>query len=673
MKRDGAELRPLDAASLQWRNARTPLSAKFDDVYFSAQDGLAESQYTFLAGNGIPRRWQTHAEPHFCAAETGFGSGLNFLLTWQAWNEHKGPTPDLHFVSVERFPLRKADLQQALTAWPTLAPLATQLLQEYPPALPGCHRLLFAAGRVRLDLHFGDAREVLAGLAGRQAGLVDAWYLDGFAPARNAAMWSQPLMHSVATLSREGATFATFTAAGNVRRALQQAGFAVHKATGFGGKREALRGHLPTPPPSSGEDGPLETPWDIPDHAATPVPGHVLVLGAGLAGCHVASALARRGIRVTVLDRGGIADGASGNTRGVLYTRLSRRHSTLVDFALLSYRFAQRCYANMLAGGDLQSGVDGELCGCYQTSGQSRDLAALAVSLRGLEEFAQVLDTQAASDIVGLTQTQGGYWFAGSGWLDPRAVCRALLAEDAIEVRTECGPLELVQQGACWQACAAGEVIAKADAAVVATGSDTGAIAQTAWLPLRKVRGQTTELPATESLRALRTVYCHAGYITPARLGSHCIGATFDMDDADCRVRHADHASNLSQLAGALPESGQELAAFDPATLSGRAAVRCASQDYLPVVGAVPDVPAFTAAYRGLQQNARRHIDHAAPCLPGLYVTSAHGSRGLTSTPLAAQILASMICNEPLPLERSLSRALAPARFLVRDIIRGRL
>lgn len=673
MKRDGAELRPLDAAPLHWRNARTPLSTQFDDVYFSAEDGLAESRYTFLAGNGIPLRWQTHTERHFCVAETGFGTGLNFLLTWQAWNEHEGPVPDLHFVSVERFPLRKADLQQALGAWPTLAPLATQLQQEYPPALPGCHRLLFAAGRVRLDLHFGDAQEVLASLAGSHAGLVDAWYLDGFAPARNAAMWSQPLMHTVATLSRPAATFATFTAAGKVRRALQQAGFAVYKAPGFGGKREALRGQVSMPPPRAGEDSPFRTHWDIPDHAPAPVPGHVLVLGAGLAGCHVASALARRGIRVTVLDRGVIAGGASGNTRGVLYTRLSRRHSTLVDFALLSYRFAQRFYANMLADGDLQGAVDGELCGCYQASEQSRDLAALALSLKGLEGFAEVLDAHAATEIVGLTQSQGGYWFAGSGWLDPRAVCRALLAEDTIEVRTERGPLELVQHGAYWHARAAGEVIAEADAAVVATGSDTAAIAQTAWLPLRKVRGQTTEVPATMSLRPLRTVYCHAGYITPARLGSHSIGATFDMDDADCSVRQADHATNLGQLAGALPEAGHELAALDPATLSGRAAVRCASQDYLPVVGAVPDVPAFTATYRGLQQNARRHIDLAAPCLPGLYVTAAHGSRGLTSAPLAAQVLASMICNEPLPLERSLSRALAPARFLIRDIIRGRL
>ena len=667
MKREGAVLRPLDTASLYWSDGGTPFSTTFDDVYFSAEDGPAEGRYTFLAGNQLPERWGTHKAPHFCITETGFGTGLNFLLTWQAWRECTRPVPDLHFVSVESFPLRATDLERALSAWPALAPLANQLLRQYPVPLPGCHRLLFAEGRVRLDLHFGDALDVLGGLAQRQAALVDAWYLDGFAPARNAAMWSQPLLRAVAALSREGATVATFTAAGEVRRALQQAGFAMHKVPGFGRKREALRGRLQAAPAYPIDDSP--TPWDVASHAPAPVPGHVLVLGAGLAGCSIASALAHRGIRVTVLEQAGVAAAASGNTQGVLYTRLSRQHSALVDFALLSYRFALGFYADMLASGRLRAGIDGELCGYFQSGDRPAEMAALADSLQGLEAFAQVLDARAASEFLGLQQTRGGYWFAGSGWLDPRSVCQALLAHERIRVQTHCGALSLVHHAASWRACAAGKVVAEADVAIIATGSDTNALAQTAWLPLRKVRGQTTELPSTTSLGGLRAVYCHTGYIAPARNGQHCIGATFAMDDADCSVRVADHASNLSRLQNALPDTDRELAALDPAALTGRAAVRCASPDYLPVVGAVPDVPAFIATYSALAHNARQHIAQAAPCLP---VSTAHGSRGLTSTPLAAQTLASMICNEPLPLERTLSRALAPARFLIRDIVRGK-
>lgn len=670
MKRDNSPWRCVQAATLRWSETGPPVSDTFDDVYYSQDNGLEESQHVFLQGNNLPQRWHNHPRRHFCIAELGFGTGLNFLLTWQAWRESPEPRPDLHYLSIEKHPLTHQDLARALACWPTLDMMAIPLQNAYPGLLAGQHRILLDEGRVRLDLWWEDAAEALPDLAARELPLVDAWYLDGFAPSRNASMWTAQILNAAAALSHPGASLATFTVAGQVRRNLTDAGFRVNKVPGYGHKRECLRGVFEKK--HTVQTSTDLSPWDIPA-TAPGRPDCALVVGGGLAGCATAAALARRGIKVTLLDQGSLAAAGSGNDQGILYTRLSRKHSSALDFALQSFQFATCSYRNMFLAGELTAQRDGNLCGYFQQSDNAGDMAALRDALVGLEELAQVLDAAGASDVLGIDQPSAGYWYPGSGWLRPVAVCRALLDSEKIRVIENCGEVSLRFEGGDWQAVADGKILAQAACAIAATGTGTTTIQQFSWLPLQTIRGQITHLPAASIFDSLRAALCHEGYIAPAREGSHSIGATFEISSDDPTPRACDHRANLEKLASAVPAWRDTLDALDPATLEGRVGYRCASPDYLPTVGPAPDVARFLSDFGSLRKNARHPVASRGSYLPGLYVNTAHGSRGLTSTPVAAELLASMICGEPPPLSRTLCRALAPARFIIRDLSRNRM
>ncbi len=670
MSRDNQPWAPVGGARLAWDEHGVPRSGTYDDVYYSREDGIAESRYVFLEGNDLPARFAGSAGEHLCVGETGFGTGLNFLLTWQAWEATPEPRRPLHYLSLEKHPLTRAELERALARWPELATYAGALSSAYPPPVPGTHRLLFAQGRVVLDLYFEEAGAALDDLASRGEPLVDAWYLDGFAPARNASMWQPELLARVGSLSRPRATFSTFTAVGRVRRDLESAGFTVHRRAGFGAKRECLQGQLRESEHTA--TTPQATPWDLPARRMSR-PASALVVGAGLAGCATAAALAARGIPVTLLDQGACAGAASGNDQGVLFTRLSHRHSKLVDFALLSYLHAAARYRALFARGALLAGRDGELCGSFQQVADATELANLAAALRGAGELAEVVDAARAGALTGVAQDLSGIWLPASGWLHPPAVCAALIDHPLVTLREHCGTLDLSRHDGQWRATGASGVVASAPCAVITCGTLSTAFDASAGLPLRSIRGQTSHVPAAALPSGLRSALCHSGYIAPARAQHYCLGATFDVDDPDPAVRRADHELNLEALASALPGWREPLAALDPGALAGRVGFRAATPDYLPLVGPCPDRAAFITHYAALRRDARAVITEPGAYLPGLYINTGHGSRGLSSTPLAGELLASMICAEPLPLDRRLARALAPARFIIRDLSRNRI
>lgn len=233
---------PLSSAPLVFRDDGTPYSPRHDDIYHSAAGALAQARHVFLDGNGLPARWRKKSR--FTVVETGFGMGVNFLATWAAWRNDPQRSPALEFVSVEKHPFSASDLRAAHAAIiddNAVAQLADALASAWPPLEAGVHRLAFLAGAVTLTLAFGDAGTLLPHLADH--GLAaDAIYLDGFAPARNPDMWTPAIFASLARIAREDATFATYTSAGLVKRALRDNGFDYLKVAGFGGKRAMLVG-----------------------------------------------------------------------------------------------------------------------------------------------------------------------------------------------------------------------------------------------------------------------------------------------------------------------------------------------------------------------------------------------------------------------------------------------
>lgn len=223
--------------TLDWQDGQ-PFCTRFGDVYFSRDSGLEETRHVFLRGNRLPERFAAlPAGQSFTIGETGFGTGLNFLCAWQLFEQAAPPGAELNFVSVEKFPLQAEELRAALALWPELYAYAAELLAQWPQMKPCWNHWQFAGGRVRLSLAYCDVLQALPEFTA-----VEAWFLDGFSPAKNPEMWAQPVLDAIAHASRPGATLATYTCAGWVRRGLQQAGFAVEKAAGFGRKREMLRG-----------------------------------------------------------------------------------------------------------------------------------------------------------------------------------------------------------------------------------------------------------------------------------------------------------------------------------------------------------------------------------------------------------------------------------------------
>ena len=601
-----------------------PFSDRFGDVYFSAAGGLGETRHTFLLGNGLPERW-AHAE-RFTIVETGFGTGLNFLATWQAWRALAPAGTRLYYLAVEKHPLSREDLWRTSAMWPELVPLGRELARVYPPPVPGYHRVHLDDDRVMLTLLFGDATALLTQLHTA----VDAFYLDGFAPSKNPDMWTNQLFRELARLATPAATLATYTVAGEVKRGLTDAGFRVEKRAGFGRKREMLVGMRA----------------DVAQQAvpASPAFRNAAVIGAGLAGTACAERLAARGWSVDLVERHvGPACEASANPMGIFHPALlvdRRTRSTLTSVATLyAIRQLEALDRSSIAPRWMPTGV-------LQVCRDPRRLERLAHAWETVRLPASVVrrvDRDEGSMLVGIRAGGDGFWFATGGWAKGASICEARLAacNNAVRLRfhREVAKLERTTHG--WRVLSAsGDVLSEAAVVVLANARKATAIEGVSGLSLQPVRGQVTLMPEAAG-RVLRAPVCGDGYVTPAVDGSYCIGATFDENETDCNVRREDHAVNVDRLHRMLPGFG---GACDPSHLDGWVGIRAMSPDRLPLAGP-------------LSRDGE----------PGLFACLALGARGLTWSALLGELVASYVNGDPLPLERRVVQQLAPGRAM-RDV-----
>lgn len=663
----------LTSPELDWNQQGQPVARQFGDTYFSVENGLAETRYVFLGHNRLPERWQDWQGP-FRIIETGFGTGLNFLATWQAFREQAHQANQdchLHFTSIEKFPLTLEQLQQALSLWPELEPLAQQLLEQYPLLTPGFHTLHWPQERVTLTLVFADVHEALPQLNGP----VHAWYLDGFAPAKNPAMWTEALFGEMRRLSLQTwqetstpASIATFTAAGLVKRGLKGAGFSIRKQPGFGRKRDMLAGQFGLSCGPERPDLSSPAPWlRLPQ--ARPPGSCIAVVGAGLAGCTTARALAERGYRVVLLDESGIASGASGNPQGGLYIKLaaddSAQHS---GFYRQAYERALTQVQQILGPAD---GKRWDNCGVVQIGWDNKEAARQQKYLDNNQPPAELIrpaSAEAISQLSGNTQDNHGLLFPAAGWVAPAEFCEALVNHPAIEFQS--ARVTSLQADESGVELSMGEQALRADAVVIATAWAAKALLPQCYLPTKKIRGQLSYLDP-EGLPQHSTVLCAHSYMPPAIDGRLCLGATYNLRSEETALTDADHQTNLSHLSDFGPDWA---AATEHSRITGgRVGFRCTTPDYLPMAGPVADQTLFIERFAGLRRNARQIPQADMPWLPGVYLNIGHGSRGLASTPLCADMIAAMIHGDASPVANSTLEALLPGRFLLRDLIRNRI
>lgn len=585
---------------LIWAEDGSPRSGRFDDVYFSKQDGLAESRAVFLTGCGLPQAWA--GRTHFTVGELGFGTGLNIAALLDLWQRTAPPTAHLHIFSVEGFPLRADEARRALSAWPELAPVATPLLEAWPEPTPGFHRIDLPACRATLDLAVGEVTWALNAWSGR----ADAWFLDGFSPATNPDMWSPDVLNAITARSAPGARLATFTVAGAVRRGLAERGFTVAKCPGHGRKRERLEASLPDPHPT---DRPLPS---------------VAVIGAGIAGAALARALSGLGVTATVIEAAAPGAGGSGFPASLVTPRLDAGDPVIAALGAQALDRATTLYATV-PGAVLAQGV-------LQLEQAPRDAQRFAkVADQALWPNGAMTALPAATATARLNEavSTGGLDMRTAMAVSPTRVLDAWLA-NAVQTGTAVDRIEPAADGWCLMG-ANGHPILTADRVIIAAGWGSSALLDPDDPVLSPVRGQAnwTAGPTTAAV-------AWGGYAIPTGEGV-LYGATHDRGDTGTDVREPDNHRNLETLRTRLPDLAARIVAAGP--VQGRAAIRATTPDRLPLAGALPGCE-------------------------GLFLLTGLGSRAFAFAPLLAEHVAALLLDRPSPLPAALASRVDPARLI---------
>lgn len=625
------------APALEWAEDGTPASLEFGDVYFSREDGLAESRHVFIDGNRLSERWQALLPgQEFTLAESGFGTGLNFLAAARHFLENAAQGSFLHYLSFECFPMSCDQIGKALSHWKTHFPELTEdLLIQYPLPVAGVHRLVLASGRIQLTLYWGTFEEGIKALHFR----ANAWFLDGFAPAKNPDMWRENLAPLIWQSSHPGATLATFTAAGAVRRTLQEAGWSVQRQPGYGRKR-----HMVTGTRSEAQDTDRSA-----SESDRPLRGNCLVVGSGLAGCTTAFFLTQRGYKVTLIESGDqIAAGASGNPRGALYINPGIEWSPQTRLHVTAYLFALRFYQNLLKLPEDLACFDG-LINLAHTEREAARQQRLLTANEFPAPLLQALSVTECQALAGFPLASGGLLFPQGGWMAPSRLCGFLCDQAGLDLRLNTS-LRAIQQASTpngrsgprpWHTRLndRDEVF---DQVVYCTGKPAplpGPEDTVTPPPAKAIRGQISCYRIPEQAAFPKLPLCGDGYVIPQpESRSLWVGASFQPGDADTELRPSCDEENWLRWQQI---SGQDQSLDRQALQQSRASLRYALPDYMPACGSL----------------------HGQEQFRGLWYLGALGSKGLTLAPLLASTLVDLISGTPAPLDRDLLSRLDPTRF----------
>lgn len=651
----------VQAPQLNFNSEGVPCSEHFQDPYFSLQDALQESQYVFLGANNVVERW---SDENFVIAELGFGFGVNFTITSQAWIEQKSLNSHLHFISVEKFPLSKANLEQCYRQLGINSPFTEALIRQYPPCVQGTHRIEFNEYNLSLTLIFGDALHELE----RSDFLANVWYLDGFSPNKNPDLWSLEIARQIHRLTQEDGTFSTYSAASLVNRHFSEAGFTISKRPGFGKKREMLLGQKPSRTETS--SFPLKEKSWLKNHSKTYSQKSAIVIGAGMAGVCISAALAKRKWNVTMIEKNeSLASEGSGNANAILMPRLSVDHDLQSQLTLLGFLYSNRLFSKLASQ---YSDFHWQQCGAIQIPRDQAQWERMQqiVSQKNIpDELLKSVSQQQASDISSCKVAKSGWHIPLAGHVTPQQLCTTLVSKysDQINVITNREIHSIEKKDSQWIAYDhSKDEIHSAEIIIIANAHMTHQFSQTEWCQLNPKRGQVTYVSQEQCNIQPSTVICADAYVTPAVDSHIVIGATFITNDSNTDIRQSEHDDNIAKLQTMIPDFTTD----DSSMLDGRAGIRAVSSDRMPIVGPVANKELFDTTYQFAALGSTRETYPIPTYHDGLYLASGFGSRGLSWIPLCTEALACEINNEPSPLNKALLNSIHPNRILMKALIK---
>ena len=661
----------ITPAKIGWQTDDTgnqvPVSGEFGDVYFSHADGLAESRHVFLAHNQLPERLANLADKQcFTVAELGFGTGLNFLATWQLWRQLRAKKPHLtsarlHFITTEKYPIPLNDLTQILALWaqraPELAKLIEQLLANYPPLIAGCHRLNFIDDNITLDIWLGDAGDSLASLDTETAikrPYVDAWFLDGFAPSCNETLWAESIFTQMQRLSRPSTTAATYSCAGIVKRGLQTHGFEINKVKGFGRKREMLTAVM-------GDNTDSLVLNDDNNLSVLPNPlSHTVVIGAGVAGLLTAWTLANRGMTVTIIDKVAPLAGASGNPRALLAPNMTPIHHVYEHLHSIGYLYSGRLYRYFNQQAELQQTPlileqTGTLDLLIKTNIGTAQIADYP------NEMATTITTAEALRLSGLKAKDlaDNLYLPQSGLVNPQALKTVILKHPNIgyqqlsvtDIKETADKVTVTGDKESGSDNNQSSITICADNVVICAAYESHQLDKRI-VECRTIRGQLSWFtPTAEQVAGLpKLPLKYSGYCAPfiGQIGDaevnnisdnqpqFLLGASFVDADASIDIRGEENQQNYDKLLEDIPELSNVLP-NDTGAWQARAGVRTQTIDYHPLVGR-------------LAQSRR------------IWTLSAMGAKGYALAPICAEALADMMLGCFAPLSAVTLARLSPNR-----------
>lgn len=613
----------LQTAELDWEivdDIEIPISKQFGDVYFSKDNGLLETRHVFLNGNDLTERLsQLHDYQYFCVGETGFGTGLNILTLWQLWQQVRLDNHShLHVVSVEKFPLNKADLIRALNVWTELKPLAEKLIQQYPLPIAGCHRLSFPEERFSIDLWLGDAQDIFPTIPKTQT--VNAWFLDGFAPSCNPDMWQANVLDHMVRLSDFGTTFASFSVAGVLKRGLKQHGIQISRPRGFGHKREMLKAIWLDTSQTETQSQDSETTIAAPPKSETSKQRKIAIIGAGIAGLSSAWAFAQRGHQVTIYEQNEPLSGASGNPLALLNPKLCPIEQAHEHLMTLSWQHALNFYPQFKA---------------------FRPIQVQQIALKNADELSGLVEQYPENVLTASTTLEcfpetefPSLTLHQAGAVSPHQLRDEILQHANIRIeKAKISRLESTDsQVTLWQDQ---QIIAITDHAIVCCAKQSAELFEN-YPVLKPIRGQVSWVENSQQPLALDQAYSYGGYCMQLDTAQLILGASFYPNRDDVEVLTEDHVHNYELIHNVFPKYAQGLPSVD--TWQGRASVRAQSLDYLPLLG---------------KMQGDEHI----------YTFAGLGSKGFMFAPLCSEILAALILGELCPVSQKLLDKLNPQRF----------